>query len=406
MYIYDRRLSGPQNWRNDRRLITLRPTGIYEYSDFWKDLGEPDESIEESMKNIRSTLEQCDPFGMIRKLFRGEAISPCWMVWDKTLGGNAIEVFLFPGKGTTRAMVIGGVHGSELAGSEVVQRLIKRLFDDSTKGIQPNFTVAIIPVVFPDNAALALPAHKNPGDDNNTGRITEKPNCTLRLQANGREECVDPNRQFPTPGREMDIDKPNLVDALGTRIEKENIALLRAITRFNPSRIATVHAHKMPEKLVTDVDAPGIFADPHTVGPSPTAAEVKQAQDRTAADCELAKKMAAKFLSEYNTLTSKDGSDRIPGNWVKSKKPTICVYGSKASKQCGVSLGQWGPRAIPGMRDGITVITMEVRHYYPSTAPGKRVGGKTGETEVGAKNRLSELKAHTAALRDVFLEVP
>jgi hypothetical protein len=321
-----------------------------------------------------------------------------------TLKGTEIEAFFFPGRSAQLAFVIAGVHGSELSGIEVAYLLVKRLFEDSAKGIKPHFSALIIPVLFPDNAATGKGAHNKPGDDDNTGRITDKAHCPQRIQSSGKQECVDPNRQFPTPGRPFD--RANPVDALGTQIEKENILLLTAIDQFKPSRIASVHAHRMPEKMAKDVDAPGIFADPHTVGPNTTPAEAKQAQDRTKADCDLAKRMAEQFLSEYKTITTKDGSDRIPGNWVKSGKPTVCEYGSRAFRQCGISLGGWGPRAIPAVRGPITIITVEVRHYYQSTATGKRIVGKTGETADGAKHRFKELKAYSSTLRNVFLETP
>jgi len=401
MYIYDPKLSG-LGYRRHRRRITLLPSQRYEYRDFLQGLSQPDQSLEQSMATIRTTLPGCSLQEFLDKPFKG--LPACRMSLDRTRDGNEIETFFFPGNSAGIALVIGGVHGSELSGSEVAQLLVKRLFEDSAKGVKPHFNVVIIPVLFPDNAAIAKPVHNKPGDDNNTGRITDKSSCSLRLQASGREECVDPNRQFPTPGKRSENINP--VDALGTRIEKENVALLAAVAFFKPGRIATIHAHKLPEKMAKDIDGPGIFADPITVGPSPSAVEVTQARDRTTADCALAKKMAERFLNEYKAITRIDGSDRIPGNWVKDGKATVCVYGSKASSQCGVSLGQWGPRAIPGVRDPITIITVEVRHYYPTTAAGKRGGGKTGGTEAGAKNRLNELRAYTTALRDVFLETP
>jgi len=402
MYIYRRQSLGSES-RREQPPIILRPSHRYYYAD-QVSLGDPDESLEDSIKTIRATLPKCSLLDFLSKLLRGQGLPACTLRLGATLKGNEIEAFFFPGRSTRLALVIAGVHGSELSGIEVAHLLVKRLFEESAKGIKPHFNVGIIPVLFPDNAATGKGAHNKPGDDNNTGRITDKALCPLRIQASGKQDCVDPNRQFPTPGRPFD--RANPVDALGTQIERENITLLTAIDLFKPSRIASIHAHKMPEKMATDVDAPGIFADQHTVGPNATPAEAKQAQDRTKADCDLAKRMAGQFLSEYKTLTTKDGSDRIPGNWVKSGKPTVCEYGARAFSQCGISLGGWGPRAIPGVRDPITTITVEVRHYYQSTTTGKRVVGKSGETADGVRHRLNELKAYGAALRDVFLEIP
>jgi predicted deacylase len=403
MYIYDRKLS---DWPfgGNRRVITLRPSGRELFRDYPTGVGEPDEKLEDSIKAIRAALPKCASFDALRRILRGQGVFACRLALQTTRGGNEIEAFFFPGRGPETALVIAGVHGSELSGIEVAHRLVKLLFDELAGGIKPHFNVWIIPVLFPDNAAIARGAHTKPGDDNNTGRITDRAHCSQRMQSTGRTECVDPNRQFPTPGRPFDPKIP--VDSLGTEIEPENVALLAAIDLLKPNRVASIHAHKMPAKMGTGTDGPGIFADPHAVGPKATPAEVKLAQDRTNADCELAKRMAQKFLTEYKSLTTKDGGGRIPGNWVKSGKPTVCEYGSKAFHQCGVSLGTWGPRAIPGVRDSLTIITMEVRHYYDSSATGKPVAGKTGETADGARHRTNELKSHLAALRHVFLETP
>jgi hypothetical protein len=365
-------------------------------------LGVDPESTEEVLKSLRQTLPKCSFVDFLRAMFLKKLPKEiCTFSLGATRKGNDIVAYFFPGTTAERALVISGVHGSELSGIEVTQQLIKGLFEESKKGSRPHFNVIIVPEIFPDNALVARAARKRPGDDSNEGRLTTSADCPKRPDADGKLVCIDPNRQFPTPGRPFDPANP--VDSLGTEIENENVRMLRLIGGFGPSRIASVHAHKMPDKMKRDQDAPGIFADRHTLPPNPTPAEVQEADTRTQDDCKLALKMAARFIDEYRKLRSKTtgGRDRIPGNWPDSTgQPTVCEYGSKASHQCGISLGSWGPRAIRRIRSSITVITIEVRHYYPSGAAGKR---DRKETPDGVTHRSNELKAHAAAIRDVFL---
>ncbi|HZM90514.1 MAG TPA: M14 family zinc carboxypeptidase [Blastocatellia bacterium] len=367
------------------------------------------ENLDEVIKNLRQTLPKCSLLDFLRHVAPKEV---CTFDLGKTRQGRDIAAFFFPGTTERRAIVIAGVHGSELSGIEVAQLVIKTLFEESKKGTKPHFNVIVVPEVFPDNSNDARTAAKKPGADaNDPGRFTPAALCAKRLDCGGKLVCVDPNRQFPTPGRPADFRNP--VDSMGTEIEPENVAILGLIHGFGPSRVASVHAHKMPGTMSRNQDAPGIFADPHTVpasaagtAPANIQAEIQDAQNRTKEDCELALKMATNFIAEYRKLKGKTtgGTDRVPGNWPDSKgKPTVCEYGSKAAHQCGISLGGWGPRAIRGGRNGITVITIEVRHYYPSNAKGGR-GGK--ETSDGLANRLNELKAYAAAIKDSFLGPP
>lgn len=151
--------------------------------------------------------------------------------------GKPIEVFYFPGTSTKRALVIGGVHGSELSSVEVTKRLIARL----TAGDKPYYSVIIIPVLFPDNVSTA----ENKRRDrvrNNTGRYTN-------------QLAIDPNRQLPALGKPFLVNDAN--DAYGRTIEKENALLLQLIQAYAPDRIVSVHAIKDQSKA-------GIYADPRT----------------------------------------------------------------------------------------------------------------------------------------------
>jgi alkanesulfonate monooxygenase SsuD/methylene tetrahydromethanopterin reductase-like flavin-dependent oxidoreductase (luciferase family) len=66
----------------------------------------------------------------------------------KTAGKRSIELRFFPGKTTRRALVIGGVHGTERQGVQVA-----RLLEKDLAATPSDFSVLLVPVLFPDNAA-------------------------------------------------------------------------------------------------------------------------------------------------------------------------------------------------------------------------------------------------------------
>jgi hypothetical protein len=155
-----------------------------------------------------------------------------------TSQGRNIEAYYFPGTSDKRAIVIGGVHGSELSSIEIARVLIVEL----QKGRIPYYNVIIVPSLFPDNAEKAKDNPGLIGGGTNLGRYTTS-------------NAVDPNRQMPPLGKSFDRESP--VDDLGRPIERENQALLDLIERFRPQRIINLHA-------IRDKERAGIFADPRT----------------------------------------------------------------------------------------------------------------------------------------------
>ncbi|TDH24520.1 hypothetical protein EXU57_14335 [Segetibacter sp. 3557_3] len=152
--------------------------------------------------------------------------------------GRSIEAWYFPGTSTKRALVVGGVHGSELSAIEVAKQLVK----DLKNGAKPYYSVIVIPCLFPDNAAAARSKPGLIGSTDNHGRYTHP-------------HAVDPNRQMPSPGKIFSPDEP--VDHLNRRIENENRLLLSLINEFKPERMVNLHA-------IRDVAHAGFFADPRT----------------------------------------------------------------------------------------------------------------------------------------------
>ncbi len=301
-----------------------------------------------------------------------------------------VQAFYFPGTSPERALILGGVHGSELSGVEVAEMLI----EDLRTGPRPYYTVIIVPRLFPDTAHRAEGATRRgwmgAPQDSNIGRHV------------GR---LDPNRNFPAAGQSLASASRggNPVDAEGRAILPENVMLMGLINRFRPSRIASVHAKRMPDPdrvtrwqerrraghpVGSPPAMPGIFADPHTVGAGASEADRTAAATATAEDADLALRMARQAQA---------GGARVPGNWLGDLDTSL--YGA-ASHQPGVSLGTWGPRAIAegGSQDrsAMTVVTVEVQHYSPSWAFA------SGDQA----SRRVELEAHRDALREIFLGPP
>jgi predicted deacylase len=263
--------------------------------------------------------------------------------------GRAVELYVFPGRSTRRALVIGGVHGTELVGVEVTRRLVAALRAERGRNERPFFTTIIVPALFPDNLPSSHGGH---------GRA--------RRATRG---YADPNRQFPMIGTGLDgslggrggsADAPT--DSRGRRIERANVALMELIRRFRPRRIASVHAIGRPSLA-------GVYSDPHRGAGTVLGDE--------AAD--LAQRMHA-IASDLGALVT--GS--VPGSGAYPRQ-------SEVSGQ-GVSLGEWGSRAVETgahRRGAIPVITIELKREWSARQ---------------ARRRCRNVEAFMLAIRRGFLE--
>jgi hypothetical protein len=269
------------------------------------------------------------------------------VVLGYTKQDRPVNVYYFPGTSNKRALVIGGMHGSELSSIEVARNIIKAL----SNGAVPYYDVLIIPNLFPDNSVSAASA-QGKDKETNFGRYSSR-------------ASADPNRQMPCLGKQFNADNP--VDFTGRIIEKENQYLLQLIQDFKPERIVNLHAIK-------DVKKAGIYADPRTDCNS-----VALGFDE---DSTLAVTMA-------KHISNKGGW--VPGNSLAINPtalyyndPEIASAGSLQKRNLhgsslpnnrgfGVSLGGWATSAVCSekdamIRDAIQLITVEFPGYKPSSA--------------------------------------
>jgi hypothetical protein len=289
-----------------------------------------------------------------------------------TPGSRAITAHFFPGRSDQKALVVGGVHGSELSGIAVAEELVRRLSAPGAR--RPFFTVIIVPSLFPD--ALA---RRRAWEATVRGPLTPAEYRRRRDRAGDPGRItpgqVDPNRQMPAPG--TDFDPANPRDARGRLIEAENQALLELIRRFSPTRIASLHAIK-------DVAKAGVYADPHPSGGGPGPTDNPLAAGTDVLAVEMARRVAA-------------GGGRVGGNELGTpgetslypgQNPNLSAEQIERENRRGTTLGQWAPSR------GIGVVTVELPEQYDTASP---------VTDAG---RAAEIEAHAAALEEIFLGPP
>jgi hypothetical protein len=259
-----------------------------------------------------------------------------------TKQGRSVNAWYFPGTSDKRALVIGGVHGSELSSIEVAQALVEKMMAQEERTF---YSVIIIPSLFPDNAATAMREPAQTGSVLNIGRYTH-------------DNAVDPNRQMPSPGEDLDEDIPE--DHLHRTIEKENQFLLRLIREYRPDRIASVHS-------IRNTSYGGIYADPRTDAKGLAlgyASDSSLAVDMATAVADQEGNVAGNHLGDKPTaLYYKDPTPVAKGLFQKRNTNGAALKGHRGS---GISMGTWGTTAIENEsdpaanREAIRVITIEV----------------------------------------------
>jgi len=284
--------------------------------------------------NIDAGLTQVTSLALADVL---KSARPAKFELGKTGEGRVVEAFYFPGRSQYRAVVMAGVHGSELSSIDVAMMVVRQL----QAGRAPYYSVIVVPCVFPDNAGRAIGKGK---PQTNFGRYSS-------------DTHADPNRQMPRPGLAFDETHP--VDARGRKIEEENQMMLRLLQEFRPQRVANLHA-------IRDTARAGIFADPRT--------DCKGRALGFETDESLALTMA-RFVGE--------NGGRVPGNRLSSspsalyyKDPLPARAGALQARNfagsalndgrgAGISLGTWASTAVcgDGERDAMRLFTIEFPGY-------------------------------------------
>jgi hypothetical protein len=337
-------------------------------------------SLTASAKDKRSLITTNDnepvlikPVASLMLLLKSTTAAKAVLGFSKE--GRSVEAYYFPGTSSKRALVIGGVHGSELSSIEVADSLIEYL----KKGTQKYYSVIVIPSLFPDNAAAAKNKPEFIGSSMNYGRYT----CN---------DAVDPNRQMPSLGKSFNEDAK---DHLGREIETENRLLLDLINLYQPQRIVNIHA-------IRDTTKAGIYADPRT--------DANGMALGYESDSSLAVEMT-KYIYNNDGYIPGNHMDSVPSSLYHCDPPAAkagCLQqrnlkGSRLPNQrgTGVSLGGWASTAIydpinPAYnRDAIRILTMEFPGY-------KRSSDYATANEQTVIAKLTEVYA--ASIQMIFLE--
>jgi hypothetical protein len=316
---------------------------------------------------------------------------------DKLSASELPHAFFFPGRDPRRALIISGVHSDETNGIDVVTSL-QTLLTGSTK---PFFTTILVPLVTPRTFAAKPKKLRNvPGG--------------LGFNDAGNLVCreVEPNRNLPFPGEDLataqarattkkdpelvirdrcgNIRPPRGPDRTSIRMLPETRILLSLIERFQPERLASVHAHSLMQDChpcwgratLCGGEGPGIFVDPRGIDPV-----TKLVTDLTKvqADDKLAEKMVQKGLSQLTTMGALMTSlSPFAGN--TAFPPFTTRYFSESRVE-GNSMGDWGP-VDTASRLAMTTLTVEV----------PKSGFKTSAA------RIKVVELHRDLLRDIFLE--
>ena len=346
-----------------------------------------------------------------------------------------LSCYVFNGRSAEVALVIAGIHGSELSGIEVANWMRIKL---QKRKDRPPFTTIIIPEIFPDQARMAR-------DFRRKNKFT-KANSAIGRQVPMGKTVVEPNRQFPKPGESYFGADPVTIKLTpgGQPILPPTLELLRLIELVKPARIAAIHAHRKVVAKKAQQDAPGIFVDPRYTfsddcvgiyqykkgqvlkGPFNTVkCKFDLAKDPAFPLVKGVKKEVVGALDDDGkkddllalsiaTQVASKRKELVPGNHLQNKPEVIHYSASEPPEYAGFSLGDWAPVDVgkeddPDYRPGCPVITVEVLEQYESWAfvggeqcyseEGKPVKGKRPPEIAGTKKRWPFDKKRSADLQ-------
>jgi len=357
------------------------------------------ESGKTDLENLKKGAIQAMPgwsqrvVGLINQILYSKSFQHTFMRKDEhgEKLEHKVEAHFFEGKSNKRALVFGGIHGSEQAGIQVVEMLLKKLNDNEDK---PYYTVIVIPVLFERNANRAN-EHRfnrswlhNENNKKNTRRTPIKECPPDLVMTSGK--CADPNRNAPKLGE--DINLKDAKDHLGRTMLTPNIILGDLIKRFNPERVASVHS-------ITNPNSAGFFADPHTDTNGQYGNDEK---NKTKDDWNLAIDMAKKAKEKGAKVKENkiiEVKDKTTGKITYDTSNASAAYGGgefwktgsdfnkPSGTEHGASWGDYISQATPS-RESKTIITIETPKYHSAEEN---------------TTRFKELEAHAIAIEEIFL---
>jgi hypothetical protein len=332
-------------------------------------------------------------------------------------GDVPVRAFLFPGRTERRALIVSGIHGDEVAAVEVMERLRILLRERSEAGDRPFFTTILVPVAIPRSQRSEqryVPDGVGLVETVEDGRKVLK---VVRHQ-------IEPNLNFPLPGetyqmaRQRGMAGPTNAELMirkigpsgkvqkrpprgpltSIRMLPETRFLVQLMERFQPERLAAIHAHSRQSlchpcrdgrQVNCGGEGPGIFVDPR--GINPVSGKLTN-RSQFKKDKFLAQRMideGRKRLNRTPLPTSRTGDPPFPPFAGNQSCPRSTVLYFSGNRREGNSLGDWAPVPTPG-RPGITTLTIEVPKYESGDA--------------SAATRVINL--HRDLLADVFLAQP
>jgi predicted deacylase len=229
-----------------------------------------------------------------------------------------LDAHFFPSgrfQSTERALILGGFHGDERPGWEVLEALVTELSAPAA-GTRPLFFhTIVVPRV-------------------NTGGIADELAGVRFWRNRCNRQVVDLNRNFPTGGKPADT---NCVNTDGAPTQPEVEGVIDLVKAFKPDRILSTHAIQEPKHA-------GVFADPNT---DPAAIALARGMASTIVDASN-RPFNRLSATDFNPIYPKDSPGTVSG---------------------GTSLGAWGPTATGGK---IPVITMEAPSFGSLGSTGTR----------------------------------
>ncbi|HEU5003828.1 MAG TPA: DUF4157 domain-containing protein [Actinomycetota bacterium] len=290
---------------------------------------------------------------------------------------RSITVRYVAGRTNRRALVIAGVHGTEVQGVEVAEQLIADL---SAPGNQPEMSAVIVPDLFPDDAAY---------------RDREGPGA-------------HPNRNFPSPSMGLaDAGSPPK-DSLGKDIRRENVMLLHLMERFMPERIISIHGTWDPKAAGVSYDtraltaqedaaaqARGINPDSSEANAPPGLVRSRRAGLQHAAD-QRDERLALGAADLIEARASKPAA-ALPGRAATHAS----VAGNFKGASTKANYARWGGAKDPGVSLGDYASARGISIFTVEPPDNKKIG----EYARGAARsaREVEIKAYAEAVRTILL---